>query len=272
MDIFYTILGYNFGTSLLVILNVILVEALLSLNNATVLSTMVADLPDDKQRKATRYGIFLAFALRGLLLLLAGWLVSIWWLKPLVGFYLIYLSFSYFLEKQNPSAKNLKINTNSKLFNSLKSKIGSLGAAILLVEIVSFSLSLNQVLVAATFSDHIYAIMIGVFIGIIVTRWYSAFLTKLVAQYILLKDAVYAVVMLLGIKMFVSFPCEFIRSRLCRFLHSQASDFWLVIVTTLLLVLPFVIQYFKAKYAPVEPTLSDTEPTASVDDKKATDE
>ena len=44
--------------SLLVITNIVLLEAILSIDNAAVLATMVMDLPKQQQSKALRYGIF----------------------------------------------------------------------------------------------------------------------------------------------------------------------------------------------------------------------
>src|SRR6476659_3792353 len=69
----------------------IIIESLLSVDNAAVLATMVMDLPKEQRNKALKYGIIGAYVFRGLCLLFAAWLVTIWWLKPLGGLYLLYL-------------------------------------------------------------------------------------------------------------------------------------------------------------------------------------
>lgn len=46
---------------LLVILNLILIESLLSIDNAAVIATMVMDLPEKQRSKALRYGIIGAY-------------------------------------------------------------------------------------------------------------------------------------------------------------------------------------------------------------------
>ena len=56
-------------SSLLIILNLILLEVVLSIDNAAVLSTMVNELPKSQQKKALTYGIFGAYLFRGLALL-----------------------------------------------------------------------------------------------------------------------------------------------------------------------------------------------------------
>jgi predicted tellurium resistance membrane protein TerC len=96
MDILHSLLGEDIKAGLLIILNLILIESLLSVDNAAVLATMVLDLPKEQRNKALRYGIIGAYVFRGICLLLASWLVKVWWLKPLGGLYLIYLAFQLF--------------------------------------------------------------------------------------------------------------------------------------------------------------------------------
>src|SRR4051794_34306205 len=82
--------------SLGVVVNLILIESLLSVDNAAVLATMVLDLPKNQRPKALRYGIIGAYLFRGLSLLFAAALISIWWFKPLGGMYLLYLALRFF--------------------------------------------------------------------------------------------------------------------------------------------------------------------------------
>lgn len=82
--------------ALLVIGNLIVIESLLSVDNAAVLATMVMDLPKQQRNKALRYGIIGAYVFRGLCLIFAAFLVKIWWLKPLGGIYLLWLAIDQF--------------------------------------------------------------------------------------------------------------------------------------------------------------------------------
>ena len=83
------------GASLAIIGNLILIESLLSVDNAAVLATMVMDLPEKEREKALKYGIWGAYVFRGLAMLFASILIKIWWLKPVGGIYLLYLVYSY---------------------------------------------------------------------------------------------------------------------------------------------------------------------------------
>lgn len=57
--------------SLLIVGNLILIESLLSVDNAAVLATMVLKLPPQQRKKALKYGIIGAYVFRGICLLLA---------------------------------------------------------------------------------------------------------------------------------------------------------------------------------------------------------
>ena len=90
MEFLHYLLGPDLKAGLLIVLNLIVIESLLSVDNAAVLATMVLDLPPHQRKKALRYGIIGAYVLRGVCLFLAAWLVSVWWLKPLGGLYPVY--------------------------------------------------------------------------------------------------------------------------------------------------------------------------------------
>lgn len=89
----------NPAKSIAIIGNLILIESLLSVDNAAVLATIVMDLPEHQRKKALKYGIIGAYVFRGLALIFASVLISVWWLKPLGGLYLIYISLDWFIKK-----------------------------------------------------------------------------------------------------------------------------------------------------------------------------
>ena len=79
------------GASLAIIGNLIIIESLLSVDNAAVLATMVMDLPKEQRDKALKYGIWGAYFFRGLAMIFASVLITIWWLKPIGGLYPVVL-------------------------------------------------------------------------------------------------------------------------------------------------------------------------------------
>jgi predicted tellurium resistance membrane protein TerC len=66
MELLHHILGDDLGKAFLIIGNLVLIESLLSVDNAAVLATMVMDLPKEQREKALKYGIIGAYIFRGI--------------------------------------------------------------------------------------------------------------------------------------------------------------------------------------------------------------
>src|ERR1700694_2927374 len=113
----------------------IVIESLLSVDNAAVLATMVMDLPKNQRSKALKYGIAGAYVFRGLCLILAGFLVSVWWLKPLGGAYLLYLVYDWWKGRQTHHKDDDYIDKKSNwLYRLTVGTFGNLWATVALVE------------------------------------------------------------------------------------------------------------------------------------------
>jgi predicted tellurium resistance membrane protein TerC len=83
-------------SDLLTIALLVLLEGLLSADNALVLAILVLGLPRKEQRQALRYGIAGAFVFRILATLLAIHLLQLTWIKLIGAGYLLYLSWHHF--------------------------------------------------------------------------------------------------------------------------------------------------------------------------------
>src|SRR4029450_4124048 len=76
----------------------VILEGLLSADNALVLAVMILGLPRRDQKKALRYGLVGAFAFRIAATLLATYFIQMGWVKILGGCYLLYLTAQHFLQ------------------------------------------------------------------------------------------------------------------------------------------------------------------------------
>ncbi len=74
------------------VMYLIVLEGLLSADNALVLALMVRHLPEASQRRALRYGIVGAFVFRFIAIIFASYMLGYWWLKVLGGLYLLYIA------------------------------------------------------------------------------------------------------------------------------------------------------------------------------------
>jgi YkoY family integral membrane protein len=234
--------GLSIQQALLIILNLILIESLLSVDNAAVLATMVMDLPKEQRAKALKYGILGAYIFRGICLLLAAWLIKIWWLKPLGGLYLIYLFVSYVITKRTPEIEDDTLNKREHIF--YKYTLGLLGkfwATVALVEVMDLAFSLDNVFAAVAFTDNIKLIWIGVFIGILAMRFVAQSFVKLMEEYPFLETAAFAVIGILGMKLFLSLPAHFFHeSPIFKFIESERFDLIISLLTFMTFFIPII--------------------------------
>jgi YkoY family integral membrane protein len=82
---------------LVTLATLVLLEGLLSADNALVLAVMVRHLPREQQKRALRYGIIGAFGFRLIAVLFASTLLRYWIFKVVGGIYLLYLAISHLL-------------------------------------------------------------------------------------------------------------------------------------------------------------------------------
>ena len=240
MDILHSLLGEDIKAGLLIVLNLIVIESLLSVDNAAVLATMVLDLPKEQRNKALRYGIIGAYVFRGICLLLASWLVKVWWLKPLGGLYLIYLAFSYFKNKSAEKGEEEAIKKDeSWLYKSTVGLIGPFWATVALVELMDLAFSIDNVFAAVAFTDHVFLIYTGVFIGILAMRFVAQAFVKLMEKFTFLEAIAFIVIGVLGIKLTSSLFTHFYpESPISHAIEGEQTDMYVSIFTVGIFIIP----------------------------------
>lgn len=228
------------GTSAAIIGNLIIIESLLSVDNAAVLATMVMDLPKKQRGKALKYGIWGAYLFRGLAMVFAAVLIKIWWLKPLGGFYLLYLVYGWYKSKQAVSAEEAAIDkTGNWLYKVTIGSLGSFWATVCIVELMDMAFSIDNVFAAVAFSPNIILVCTGVFIGIFAMRFIAQWFVKLMEKYSFLETAAFVVIGILGIKLVLSLYEHFSPgSAFSRFLSSHVADISMSILTVLIFFVP----------------------------------
>lgn len=243
MDFLHTLLGEDIKAGLLIILNLIVIESLLSVDNAAVLATMVLDLPKEQRNKALRYGIIGAYVFRGICLFLAAWLVKIWWLKPLGGLYLLYLAFNYFKSKAaSDKGEDEAVNKDeSWIYKSTVGLIGNFWATVALVEVMDLAFSIDNVFAAVAFTDHVFLIYTGVFIGILAMRFVAQAFVKLMEKFTFLETIAFIVIGVLGLKLSSSIYTHFYpETPLAHAIEGEQTDLFVSIFTVAIFVIPVI--------------------------------
>ena len=245
-DLIQQILGDDWENALIIIFNLILIESLLSVDNAAVLATMVLDLPPDKRKLALRYGILGAYVFRGLCLIFASWLIKIWWLKPLGGLYLLYLTYDYFSKKATPSEDDDTLVKEEKWFYKLTfGLVGSFWATVIAVEIMDLAFSLDNVFAAVAFTDNIWLICIGVFIGILAMRFVAQWFVNLLERYPFLETSAFIVIGILGVKLFLALPCHFLEEHAwAKWIEGETADLIVSVLTAGFFFVPILTSRF----------------------------
>jgi YkoY family integral membrane protein len=219
--------------------NLVIIESLLSVDNAAVLATMVGDLPKDQRHKALRYGIFGAYIFRGLCILFASFLIQFWFLKPLGGLYLLYLVYGHF--RARPAEGEEVVDKQKSWF--YRHTIGLLGkfwATVALIELMDLAFSIDNVFAVVAFTDNLLLICVGVFIGILAMRLVAQGFVLLMGKYPFLETAAFVVIAVLGLKLLLSLVGHFWPSHpFSLALESEAADAAITVVTVLAFVGPW---------------------------------
>ncbi len=204
MDFLHSILGPDLNKAFFTILNIIFVEGLLSVDNAAVLATLVMPLPENQRAKALRIGLVFAYIFRGAALLLAVYLLQIDWVKIIGGGYLLFLAIKFFYEKivthktiMDEAAEEVAEHVPKKRLFGLN----QFWSTVIMVEAMDLVFSIDNVLAAGAFSQNMYIVCTGVFIGIITMRVVASYFVKLMARFPFLDFAAFIVIAMLGIKL-----------------------------------------------------------------------
>lgn len=233
--------------SLIIVGNLVIIESLLSVDNAAVLATMVMDLPEKQRDRALKYGILGAYLFRGLAMLFASFLIKIWWLKPLGGLYLLYLVYGWWRDKKAKDASNGEeeeesIDKSEKwLYKVTVGAIGPFWATVALVELMDMAFSIDNIFAAVAFTDNIILVCLGVFIGILAMRFVAQAFVKLMTKFAFLEAAAFIVIGILGIKLTLSIYEHFFpESGLTHFLESSQADIMTSILTVGIFIVPII--------------------------------
>lgn len=184
-------------TDLPKILVLVVLEGILSGDNALVLAVTVLHLPEDQQRKALRYGIVGAFVLRIAVTFLAVYLVQWSWVSLVGGLYLLYLPYKHFRSRhtEEPQAGAPPAAARGFLGLSL------FWATVVKVELTDFVFAVDSILVAVAFTSKTWVIIAGGLLGIVMMRVLVLQVLALVKRFPKIIDGAYLVVLWVGFKL-----------------------------------------------------------------------
>jgi YkoY family integral membrane protein len=169
----------------------VVLEALLSADNALVLAIMVRHLPKDEQRKALLYGLAGAFIFRFMAILFAAIVLKQWWLQGLGAVYLLWVPLKHFYS------------------HSRQKEVKPVGAGfwqtVIAVELTDIAFAVDSILAGVTFIDNkqekIWVVYFGAIIGIVLLRFAASLFIRLLEKYPFLDHVAYLLVGWVGVKL-----------------------------------------------------------------------
>jgi len=190
--------------SLLIIFQIIVLDGILSIDNAAALAAIAKELPENdktplspffkkilgerQQQSVLKVGILGAYVGRGIMLLLAGFIIYYGWLKLLAAAYLLYLCGVHFF-KWKP------------LFDFNFKRLSTFWKTVIMIEIADLAFSLDNVAAVVAISSNLILVIIGVFISIIIMRFAAQIFMKLIDFEPSLENAAYVLISAIAIEL-----------------------------------------------------------------------
>jgi len=189
----------QYGTVLLVL---VVLEGLLSADNALVLAVMAKGLPQEQQKKALDIGLMLAFLFRIGAIFVISFLFNVWQVQAIGAAYLMFIAIKHLLKKEHEE-KEVK----QKSFKGAVAQIALADIAFAIDSILA-AVALVIALPATTFGHiggidtaQFIVIVLGALAGLIVIRFASQLFIKLLTERPSLETAAMLIVGWVGIKL-----------------------------------------------------------------------
>lgn len=181
---------------LLVVGTLVLLEGLLSADNALVLAIQVRHLGEREQQRALSLGLVMAFGLRGIGILLAGFLIQLWWLCGLGAAYLIFLAVKHFVSKAGDEDDEEALAAGQKSL--------SFARTVALVGFTDVIFAVDSILVAVSLvskPEKLWIVYLGGLLGMVLLRVGAAAFLRLLHKYPALDSTAYGLVAWAGVKL-----------------------------------------------------------------------
>lgn len=183
----------------------VILEGLLSADNALVLAVMVKHLPHEKRKKALFYGLLGAYAFRFIAIGIGVFLIKLWWVKVLGAAYLAWLSIKYFMDKRKENQTGAEeeakgINKNGLLIHLF----GAFWGTVASVELMDIAFSVDSVLAAFGVSNQVWILLLGGMLGVLMMRGVAGVFLTLIDRVPELETTAYILILIISVKMFFS--------------------------------------------------------------------
>lgn len=203
------------GKDWMIILTLIIMECLLSVDNAVVLAAQTQVLPTKSEKeKSLIYGLWGAYLFRFIVIGIGTYLINFWEIKLAGSIYLFYLSFKFFYDQRHPKQaaehekeKEEREEARHKGKKKKKKHVLSLfWRTVISIESMDIVFSIDSVLAALAISDNPVVVLIGGMIGILCMRGVAEIIIKLMDIIPELQPMAYALIAIIALKLLLALP------------------------------------------------------------------
>jgi YkoY family integral membrane protein len=191
------------GQDWLIILSLVMIECLLSVDNAVVLAAQTRVLPDLKeQEESLFYGIWGSYLFRFLIIGVGTYLINFWEIKVIGAAYLIYLVYRFFHNKFFGKRSLRKVRTKKTRLTGRK----LFWSVVMQIELMDIIFSVDSVLASLAISTNPVIVLIGGLIGIACMRGVAEIIMRLMRKIPELEPMAYILIFIIAIKLFLTIP------------------------------------------------------------------
>lgn len=194
LDQIFDYLNFHFSIeAVIVLLVLVMLEAVLSADNAIALAAIAQGLEDKElENKALNIGLVFAYVLRISLILTATWVQQFWQFELLGAAYLLWLVFQHFTSDEGDEENHHH-----------EARFKSLWQAIPVLAFTDLAFSLDSVTTAIAVSQEKWLVLTGATLGIIILRFMAGLFIRWLDEYENLEDAGYITVAFVGLRLFL---------------------------------------------------------------------
>lgn len=178
-----------------VVVQLVILEGLLSFDNALALAALVEKRLTDpvERRRALKWGIWGAYLFRTIVIFVGVWLMANPWIRVAAGLYLVWIAVDeLFLKKDGAEEKAVSLNLGFV-------KLTPFWSVVVSVELMDIMFSVDSIAVALALSNKTWVLILGAMLGILMMRIAAQFFITLIGKFPILVKTAFILVGLAGL-------------------------------------------------------------------------
>jgi YkoY family integral membrane protein len=173
--------------SLAVVGVLVLLEGLLSIDNALVLAVMARGVKPELRQRALTYGIVGAILFRIVAVLIASQLMEYRWIKFVGGAYLLWLVVKFFLFDEKPE-------------NHESPPAQGFWKTVILIELTDIAFAIDSIMAAVAMTKRYELVVVGGVLGTIMMRFAAKGMIQLLDRFPKIETTAYQLILIIGVK------------------------------------------------------------------------